>query len=70
MGDEYPFEAVQVWTSKVRTAPPFLINRIFVRALAKACRRFGIPKIKNLKTVRPPGQLLREIAKEMRAASR
>lgn len=68
-GDEYPFEAVQVKTAKECTAPPFSINPTFLRAFRKACQDFGIPKIKKLKSVTPPEELLRAIAKSVRALS-
>ena len=65
--ETYPFEAVQVWTSRECTTPPFALTKTFNRALAKACRDFGVTKLKNLETVRPPEKLLRGIYDEISA---
>ena len=59
--ETYPFEAVQVWTGRQCTPPPFAINKAFNRALSKACHEFGIKQLKDLETVKPPEKLLRGI---------
>jgi hypothetical protein len=59
--ETFPFEAVQVWTGRECTPPPFAINKAFNLALSKACHEFGIEQLKDLKTVKPPEKLLRGI---------
>ena len=65
--ETYPFEAVQVWSNRECTTPPFALTKAFNRSLAKACRKFGIEKLKALEGVKPPQKLLRTVYDEMSA---
>lgn len=62
--DMFPYEAVQVRTMKECTVPPFSLSGRFIGALNRACQRFGIKRLKNLKSVRPPIQFLELLAEE------
>ena len=59
--ETFPFEAVQVWTSRECTPPPFVLTKAFNRALSQACHKFGVKQLKDLETVKPPIKWLRAI---------
>jgi hypothetical protein len=64
----YPYQAVQVSTSRYYPLPPFAITRSFRAALREASMGFGINRIKGLRGVRPSVDLLKLIKKNMLAA--
>lgn len=55
---EYPFEAFQARTNRERTTPPFRINRAFRDSFARACRIFGVEKLKKLNSTELPRVLI------------
>jgi len=57
-GEKYPYQAVQVRSSRLYPAPPFRANKAFRDAFSKAVNDFGKTKIKNLVSCVPPAKLL------------
>lgn len=62
--EEYPFQAVQVWSKSRYPAPPFSVNnKRFKRAFSKAVSEFGPLRIRKLKSSKPPKRLIELISK-------
>ncbi len=62
---DYPYQAIQVWTTRHYSPPPFVVTPAFRQALGAACLKHGIDQLKNMRSTRPPLGLLRLIAMEM-----
>ncbi|HUJ10850.1 MAG TPA: hypothetical protein VL171_12565 [Verrucomicrobiae bacterium] len=62
----WPFQAIQVWSLRHYPPPPFAITKKFRTAFNAAVREYGIDRVKNLRTTRPPKPLLEIIVKKMK----
>jgi hypothetical protein len=60
----YPYQAIQVWAPK-HYSPPFAFTPSFKSAFRKASLAFGVAKIKQLRSVRPPVRLITMIGKKI-----
>jgi hypothetical protein len=54
----YPYQAVQVWSMRHYSEPPFRIDRQFRSALSKAIRQFGLDELKESGMVKPSQKLV------------
>jgi hypothetical protein len=63
---DYPYQAIQVWTRKHYPSPPFVVTTPFRAALRAACLKYGIERIKKMRSTRPPSRLLQMIANEIK----
>jgi hypothetical protein len=63
--EDRPYQAIQVWSPKHYTSPPFVITKNFRTALRQASLALGVSRIKKLRSVRPPSALLAMIEKSM-----
>jgi hypothetical protein len=60
---DYPYEAVQIWSSNKYPPPPFKIEKRFIAALSAALKTMGINKFKEADPYRPSKRLI-ELIKE------
>ncbi|HKV23160.1 MAG TPA: hypothetical protein VJN93_01085 [Candidatus Acidoferrum sp.] len=63
--EDYPFQAVQVFTPRHYPPPPFAITKEFRTALHKTSRAFGVGRLTKLRSARVPKMLLKMLAKRM-----
>jgi hypothetical protein len=63
---DYPYQAIQAWTPRHYSPPPFVLTTGFRAALRAACLKYGIEQIKKMRSTRPPLRLLQMIANEMK----
>lgn len=56
---ECPYQAVQVWPKRSYPVPPFSVRgKQFQRAFSKAVSKFGVSRIKKLRSSKPPKRLV------------
>jgi hypothetical protein len=54
----YPYQAIQVWSTRYYSEPPFRIDSQFRSAFSKAVRKFGIDELKESGMVKPSLKLV------------
>lgn len=64
---DYPYQAIQAWTARHYSPPAFIITTSFGEAFREAILDYGVKKIRNLRSTRPPRKLLDMIEQRLKS---